>query len=712
MKHFNTILLSSALILTLSACGDNASTQTTVDNTQQSLSPQRTLIEGQTTLSHARICVDENSNSQCDESEVQTESSDEGAYSLELDYLLEDGSKILAEDGYNLVLEESNLQRFRFSCLYNKDENVHNINAITSLLESTSQNDKEALAEALHLDVQTLLEDPIALATSNDRLFLTERGIENGYKQQALSQNNIVASSSIKKAVQQDPYTTPTLEDSVSFLEDGTFLNFNVSEFLVRLELKIKDFFNDIRNGIGSQFGFEKLSSDVEREQLNGIWLVQEEERVDSCVSIDNEDKMITYKNDANESLSIYFAESTSTLSVLVGWQVVSELKVGYIDYDTLTVTNPKKDLNGSDYTFIRYNDLDSCKEQLIVEEVVEETVVSVPHLNALNGKFNIILPEGVTYQNLRVNYTNIYGSNPHFSVAEDGSFDFISAQEDDAILLLKGYDTTSTVNEDMVMPDRISLILEMNLYSDAYQGYKKTTIKKMINVYDMQDDGNMTSYNIGSVDVSLAEVNICVNNYDYEANGKLTYVSDLVYNEERADTNDISFFVESDNIEHFVALFTPETKEYALIRYMATEGSLDMRNSCVDLVQTQEKNVSISVEKEYDNNQSEILFSSLFGEELTPSTNSVNEEKTVRKESFNTDKVGYYYLKVLNHTEDKSYLIDKEFRVTIFGNDYTIKPEFISPDYAPLASIAIYNSNLAFIVGSDDKVVEIIELK
>ena len=707
MKHFNTLLLSSALILLLSGCGDNDSSDTTMTKNQQS--PQRTLVEGQTTLAYARVCVDENSNTRCDEKEVQTESSARGKYSLELDYVLEDGSKILAEDGYNLVLEESNLKRFRFSSFYNKDERVHNINTMTSLLTSNSQSAKEALAEALNLDVQTLLDDPITLASDDNRLFLTVRGIEDGYRR--THNSTTTAKAAPRRALQKESYITPDLEESLSFLEDGTFLNFNISEYLLRLELKIKDLFNDLRNIIGSQLGLEKLS-DVEREQLNGIWLVQDENVADSCVVINNQDKIVTYRNDWSEALSIYFAESTSTLSILVGWEVASELKVSSIDYDTLNVTNPKKDINGSDYTFVRYTDLDLCKKELVIEEPIQDKHVSVPHLNALKGKFNIILPEGVTYKNLSVNYSNVYGDKPNFSVAEDGSFDFVSTQKSDDILLLKGHDTTSIDSVNAVIPDMISLILEMNIYSDAYQGYKRTTIKKIVGIYDMQDDGNITSYDMGTLDLTLDEVNVCVNNYDYEAKGKITYVNDLAFNEETTDTDNINFFVETDNREHFVALFNPGAKEYALIRYVAKKENLDMRDSCVDLTQTGDVNIEISVDKMYDNSQSEILFSSIFASALIPDSSTTDENKKVHTETFSTDKVGYYYLRVLNHTDDEAYLTDKKVTLRIFGNAYTVQPEFISPDYAGIASIAIYNNNLVFIVGTDDKLIEIIEAK
>ena len=710
MKNFNTILLSSALTLLLSACSDNNTSNKQVDEKQPTQAPQKTLVKGQTTLAFARVCVDENSNSRCDEAEVQTKSSAKGDYVLEMDYLLEDGTKVLAEDGYNLVLEENNLNRFRFSSFYNEEESVHNINTITSLLTANTQSAKAVLAEALNVDVETILEDPIALASDDDRLFLTVRGIEDGYRQQALAHNTTKSAKySPSRAAQKDSYTTPALEDSLSFLEDGTFLNFNVAEYFLRLELKIKDFFSDIRNLIASQLGFEKLS-DVPREQLNGIWLVQDENISDSCVVIDNQDQIVTYKNDSSEALSIYFSESTSTLSILIGWQVASELQVSSVDFDTLNVSNPKKE--GTYYTFIRHNDLESCQAMLTKEEPVEEKPATVPHLNALKGKFNVILPEGTTYKNLRVNYSNVYGDHPHFNVEEDGSFDFVSTQKSDDFLLLKGQDTTSINTPDMIMPDQIALILEMNLYTEGVQGYQKTTIKKMINIYDMVDDGNTTSFDMGDLDLTLAEVNVCINNYDYEVTGGITYIHDLAMNEETTTNKNINFFVETDNTEHFVAIFSPQAKEYALIRYVAKKENLDMRNACVDLIHTNEMNVEMHITKEYDVNESETIFTSLFADQIIPESSIIDANQTKVTETFTVNKIGYYYLSVRNNTNDQSYLTDKKVTLNVFGNTYTVTPEFLAPDYAGIASIAFYNNNLVFIIGTDDKLVEIIEAK
>ena len=709
MKHLNTLLLSSALILTMSGCGDNDAASSV--EKQKSQVPQTTLVEGKTTLAFARVCVDENSNTRCDEEEVQTKSSAKGDYVLELDYLLDDGSKILAEDGYNLVLEENNLNRFRFSSFYNEEERVHNINTVTSLLTANTQSAKETLAEALSLDVETLLEDPIALASDDDRLFLTARGIEDGYRQQALAHNTTKAAKhSPSRAAQKDSYTTPALEDSLSFLEDGTFLNFNIAEYFLRLELKIKDFFSDIRNLIASQLGFEKLS-DVEREQLNGIWLVQDENISDSCVVIDNQDKIITYKNDSSEALSIYFSESTSTLSILIGWQVASELQVSSIDYDTLNVTNPKKE--GTDYTFIRYNDLESCQSMLTEEEPpVVEAPMTVAHLNALKGKFDIVLPVGVTYKNLKVNYTNVFGKKERFDIAADGTFDFVSTKKSEDILLLKGHDTTTINNVNMVLPDSVSLILEMSLYQEGVQGYKKINIKKMINIYDIQDDGNVTSFDMGTVALPIGEVNVCINNYDYDVIGGITYINDLGLNEETTNTDKINFFVEIDNTEHFVALLSPRAKDYALIRYVAKAENLDMRNSCVDLIRPDEMNVSMSVVKSYDTNKSDIVFSSMFADEISANSHTVNANKTEVTETFAVDKIGYYSLEVRNNTGKQGYLTDKAVTLNVFGNDYTITPEFITSEYTYIASIAFYNNNLVFILSSDDKLIEIIEVK
>ena len=709
MKQFKTILLSSALILSLSACGGDDKPVTVVDQSKNIQTAQKSMLKGQTTLAQARVCVDENSNLRCDEDEVQIETSPEGTYTLEVDHSIENGTKLLVEDGYNLILEESNLQRFRFTNFYNAESSEHNINAITSLLQSNSKEAKESLADALNLDITTLLEDPIALASTDNRLFLSTHGIEDGYRNRAIKQSSS-SSKSPQRAEKADLYITPSLDDSLSFLADGTFLNYNVADYLLRIELKIKDFFYDISNLISSQFGGEKLSTNVSRENLNGVWLSYDAKKTDSCVVINAQDRMITHRVESSEELSIYFSESSSSLSVLMGWNIVAELKITDIDYDTLRIKNEKTDLEATEYKFVRYESLEACKVELSKEDEEEEKEVTIPHLSSLKGKIKINLAEGFEYKNLKINYRTKYGNTSFVTADENGSFHILSTNERSDILIIKGNDSVSLTDANSVYPDTLVLLLQMNIYNDSYKGYRKTTIKQVIEVTDAQQDGNITSFDLGKLELSVAEVNVCVNNYDYETDGSITYMNDL--GSSNSDTGNINFFVALDNKEHFITLVTdPQgSANYALIPYMATAETLDMRDSCVDLTTGETPNITFTIENEFDNNASEVVLTPLFGEKLPLVSREVDESKTVVTSTYNVSLKGYYYLKVMNYTNNKTYLIDKEVTVSLFGKSYRIKPEFFAIDSAGVASIIIFNKQLVILASEDDKLLKAIE--
>ena len=715
MTKTNTTLLSTALILALSACGEDATTSaiTSATNTNNPVNVATT-IQGTTTLSKATVCFDANNNSVCDADDVVSQTEADGSYSLTLKSAPKNGEKLIVEDGYNLILEESNLKKFRFFAPYNDALTEHNINTITSMLESgiSLEEAKASLASALNLDASLLLEDPIELASTDTSLLLTVHGIEDGYK-------TLYSSKAAKApALEGDGYVTPTVDASTEILADGSYLDFDVASFLTRLELKIKDLFYSFTNSIASIFGNADEKSTFERETLNGMWLNNDvDNQTKLCVAFSADDLMTTYIKGIEESaetISFYYSQPKESISLYEGWMQLAELQVIPTEgsTDAFSMKLSTQDANATPLAFTRYSDLQSCQDAIYkvdggdtnnTEPEEQEEKIILPTLQSFSGKISLVLPEGIRAQNTKVYYQNPYRSYRLLNLDENGSFNILALNNDSKVLIKEQTNT-------------LLLTLETELYSDNYTGYRKTGAILEISADAMTNiDGNNT-LNIGEYQTELVEVNMCLNDFDGKPAELDAIVLDTQFTDGEIENNEVTFFTPRDTKEHFVAFLGKRdvTLANAVVRFHTDGGSLDLRDSCVNLHASSEDAVEITLSKPSDNNQSEVVLSQFLAESIPTTENSIDEATGMRVQKYKKDMFdGYFFtINMYNNSEDKNYLVNKTVDVTIFDETYPLTLDFMGRDIVNLASLLVVDGDLAILRDVNGKVVKAIERK
>ncbi len=673
---FNKVLFSSALVLLLSACGDNSNANATATASVDK-EVQLKRVSGHTTLANALVCLDANENGKCDGDEAQSQTSEDGSYSLEIDASTPDGVPLLAQDGYNLILEQSNLKRFRFKAPYIATLDENNINTITSLLDTDLDMNEAvtSLASLLNLDSETLLQDPIALAQSDDLLFLSIRGIEDGYTKEKTVQ--AVKKVSFNRASAKDEYLTPSTKESLVYLEDKSYLDFDTNLYLTRLRLKIENFFAGVRNFFASTLGFNKLSTNVEREELTGVWL---NSKVDSdakkCVVFTNQDEMITYSDgDLNETVSFYFSEESSLLSVIEGWSVVSKsrLEDNNSDYNSFKLYNEDTNKDNAQYLFTRSESLSNCLEQMAVVEDGDAENIAVPSLATLNGKVTINTPEGTRYEALKVTYVAVDNEYRTVTLDENGSFSFISESASENMLIAKATNS-------------VTLYIEAKMSNDTITGFRQSNAEYVVSVDDAQ--------NPQDIRIDFVQVDVCVNEYD---TFKLITV-DSTLNVGKNDGNDISFFITKDTSEHTLILQGYDTNSTAnrIFRFSGDNRSLDLRDSCINLAKHEEPEITVELSQASDNNQSEIILEGYYTDGA--SLVAVNEEDNKITKNYAITQDGYYLLKIVNHSDVKYHLLDREVTFKVFGKTYTSRVESLEDDTAIFGVIVVLGNNYIYL--------------
>ena len=669
---FNKILFSSALVLLLSACGDNTNSSTSVDK-----KVQLKRVSGHTTLANALVCLDANDNGKCDLDEAQSETSADGSYSLEIDAKTLDGVPLLVEDGYNLILEQSNVKRFRFRAPYSTSLDENNINTITSLLDpELEMNESVAkLASLLDLNSETLLQNPISLAETDNLLLLTIHGIEDGYAKEKTAQ--IIKKVPFNRASAKDEYVTPSTKESLVYLEDKSYLNFDTSLYLTRLTLKIKNFFTGIRNIFASTFGFNKLSTTVEREELTGVWL---NSKVDSdakkCVVFTNQDEMITYLGgDVNETTSFYFSEESSVLSVIQGWSVLSKLRLedNNGDYNSFKLYNEDTNKDDGEYLFTRSESLSSCLEDITVIEDVNDENITVPSLATLNGKVTINTPEGTSYEGLKVTYVAVDNEYHTLTLDENGSFSFVSKSASDNMLIAKATNS-------------VTLYVEAKMSNDTITGFRQSNAEYKVSVNDAQNPQNIR--------IDFVQIDVCVNDYE---NFKLIQV-DSTLNVGKNDGNDISFFITKDTKEHTLILQGADTNSTAntIFQFSGANRSLDLRDACINLTKYEIPEIAVELSQVSDDNQSEIILEGYYNAGV--SLVAMNEENSRITKNYAITQDGYYLLKIVNHSDTKYHLLDREITFKVFGKTYTATIESLEHDTAIFSVLVVLDNHYIFL--------------
>jgi len=358
--------LSISLISLVALAGCSSSTE----NSQSS-----TTVSGTTTLSKAIVCVDENRDNQCNDSETKVQANDEGNYTLKYSGKLAENSSLLAQDGHNLILEKQNLN-LRLKAAYNSEDSTTDINTMSTLIANSIENGsshseaKNRIAQKYNLSLDIVDSDPIELLNddSTQVLFLTTRAIENG-----------VSNSSKFRA---DANATVITEgDADSALDGIDIFDFDLDAFINRLSEYfdyLKGIFSDYYcelTGSCDDFNISKDldSAIVTREALNGVWYLELEGNAESCVEMDASNNynlsQTMYEvdgTDINETFNFTFAytETDNALQVTFDPETTFDYKVN----NSKTIDNTMYfyfDGNSEFYTLSAYNSIETCKVDL-----------------------------------------------------------------------------------------------------------------------------------------------------------------------------------------------------------------------------------------------------------------------------------------------------------------------------------------------------------
>lgn len=140
MKSNILLSLISATLL-LSGCGNEESDLTQTENTTN-IVVEKSQLRGSATLANATLCLDLNRDAQCDADEPQTQTQNDGSYTLTLDSPAIEGDRILSTGGDNLILDEKNKQ-IKIMTTYHEGMQIHNISTLTTLVAQSIENGKE-----------------------------------------------------------------------------------------------------------------------------------------------------------------------------------------------------------------------------------------------------------------------------------------------------------------------------------------------------------------------------------------------------------------------------------------------------------------------------------------------------------------------------------------------------------------------------------------
>jgi len=237
MNLFNTLSIVTLLLLT----GCNSSTSTSTTKTKEIPSQKSTSIQGKSTLAKATICIDINRDSICNENEPQTISNDNGVYQIIYNKEIQEGSTLLAEDGFNLVLLEENNLHLALKGFFSKENKETNINTITTLISNSLNSKtsyietKKRLAKKYNLDVNFIEKDPLLLLEDkkNQNIFLTVRAIENNTLHPRNKTNSL--------ASQKDENTNIIITEEEA---DNALLGFDIFDFdLEQFKIDLADAF-------------------------------------------------------------------------------------------------------------------------------------------------------------------------------------------------------------------------------------------------------------------------------------------------------------------------------------------------------------------------------------------------------------------------------------------------------------------------------------
>lgn len=668
-------MMSTILALLLVGCSSSDETEVQQASVTQNSAP--VYVNGQTTLASAKVCLDINHNSQCDEEDLSTTADATGHYIMESSEAIAAGTLLIAEDGYNLVLEQNNNGRFRFVSLYDEALSANNINTITSLLaqlaneRNLSSEDAQAyLASRYDIDLQELLDDPIALAGERrEALLLLVHGIESGYDQ---AMNTPSRRSALRAAATQSTYVTPSLEDTEDFLSDGSYLSYDVGTYMTRISLKIETFLNAVKYFLTDTFNlciwYCPSGSQLKHEVLAGVWYVHPQfEGEDICVEIDAQDNYLEHHDEGNRLYSIYFSEIKNRISIIDGWDVLETYAI--VGYDDANRFDLGRDNNASRYT--RMENLDACEARVAAGSSIREGVTKI--------KGQVVVAEGAEI--LSLSYTNNRNYRTWMRYDENGSFTYQSrdAYEDPWI---------TEWSEKMFIKASVSL-----------HGGPRVIVPFSIDREEMLflEEGHMVD--VGGLEVSLTHVKACINDENGDlANGNYAYFIDHPpYNESTQSieikSGIIEFDVLQDSREHTLYVLDNRFSidgNVSHVSFDVSERSVDLSANCITMQEGISRSTPITAQKSYDSNITSLV---IYGERGLAVSERVEEGVTYSE--FNMNKNGEYSVFVSNNTTDPEVIKGTEVSITIGTNTYHTQIEHASTLNLMAFSLFYYNGSV-----------------
>ena len=658
MQIMKSLMLSTTLALFLVGCSDADKEEVERTPTVQQAP---TFVSGQTTLASAKVCLDINHNSQCDEDDINTTADATGYFTIESLDTIDAGTLLIAEDGYNLILEQNNNGRFRFVSLYDETLSTNNINTITSLLAQlisernlSSDDAQEYLASRYNINLQELLDDPIALAgEQKEALLLLIHGIESGYNE---AMSTTTTRSALRAAAAQTSYVTPNLEDTEDFLSDGSYLTYDVGTYITRISLKVESFLNEIKyflvENLGLCIWYCPSGSQLKHEVLAGVWYVHPQfEGEDLCVEIDTQDNYLEYHDEGNRLYSIYFSEIKNKISIIDGWDVLDTYAV--VGYDDANRFDLGRDNNASRYT--RMENLNACQERVAAGSSIREGVTK------LKGK--VIVAENTEI--LSLSYTNNNNYRTWMRFDDNGSFTYQSrdAYEDPWI---------TEWSEQMFIKASVSV-----------NGGHRVVVPFSIAKEDMLflEDNHMVD--VGTLEVKLTHVKACINDtIGNLADGDYAYfIDNPPYHESTQSIEINSGIIEldvlQDSREH--TLYVLENRYHidgnvSRVSFTSSGLAVDLSTNCAPMQEGVSRSTAITAQKSYDDNITSLV---IYGERGLAVDERV--EGGVVFSDFDMSRNGEYSVFVSNNTTDEEVIKGTEVSITIGTHTYQSQIEHAS---------------------------------
>ena len=668
MHKITTSLLTAVALFGLSACSSTDET-----NTDKSTTPATSTIKGSSTLAHATVCLDINVNGLCDNEDVMTLSDANGSYVLELKTPVEIPQQLIAQDGYNLILEQSNIERFRFVTQFDEADDIHNINTITSLLselqrEMSLKEAKVYLASKYNLDIETLLQDPISMIEEDSHNFLVVHGIELGYAQNQTAQK---APALHRTASATSTYVTPSSKQADTFLADGSYLNFDVGAYFVRIQKKIEDFVATVTNYFSNIFTDLCITDcpvqdKIERKVLTGIWGELDDANKSTCYEIDRQDRLVEYVDGNATNFNLYYSEIKSQLSLIKGWRTVKtfDIDVNRSDTNTLFTTTDNQEV-----TLKRFETLNACQVEttLIVIEGpnIHPEAPEFAGLSHLQGSVKITGDKAI--KNLRVFYTRASDKKVLRIYGEDnGTFEFNAANDDENIWF-------KPISKTIALNIQVDVQNSSGEYSEVI--YPLTLTEDQITSF---------SLDLGAIEFEVAEVSYCaVDAEDATLDFQYTAVIDNMDDSGHQSKETQLGVVLKDNKEHII--YVADDKKTDVQYFTADTDAIDLTQNCLEVQEQPDVEIPLNIYYSAENNDSSVMLTRLF----------IDNKPQIITESSMTVNNGLFAIMLRNNTNKAETMMGKTVRIELNGKEYTSILEHNMLQDSGMFMFMIVNANI-----------------